>query len=234
LASAPPFRSCFGSALVGLAQFLHRWRESVFQHAETYAFIVDGRITGFASHWMTFGGEEMIVLIMIISVLFPGRPRWSRFLWPAAILIWASIGLGVTRCVFLLGLPLGILFLAWKRRKRYAAVFVLGSFLGTVLAPAPVRKRIVSVVRPHAGIDSNAHRAVCRIVGWQNGEVASLARLRARTDCRSIQPPYSEEYTAPIATRVVRPSTQSLSPICSGAGTTWLDKLPMAYGRNSV
>lgn len=157
-----------GSGLLGTAQFLHRRREALLQHADKYAFIVDGRITGFASHWMTFGGEEMIVLLMLISVLLlSDLPRWRFFLWPAAILIWTSVALGMTRCIFLLGLPLGILYLAWRRRKLYMVAFVLGAAVGIVLAPRAVRERIVSVVKPHYGIDSNAQRAICRIVGWQ-------------------------------------------------------------------
>jgi O-antigen ligase len=34
-------------------------------------------------------------------------------------------------------------------------------------APAALRERIASVLKPHGDLDSNAHRAVCRITGWQ-------------------------------------------------------------------
>jgi O-antigen ligase len=33
--------------------------------------------------------------------------------------------------------------------------------------PAAIRERIISVTKPHGELDSNAHRAVCRIVGWE-------------------------------------------------------------------
>src|SRR5262249_3965829 len=98
-----------GSALMGLAQFLHRRHDALFQNADNYGFYVAGRITGFASHWMTFGGEEMMVLLMLVStLLLSDQPSWRRYLWPAAIVIWVAIALGMTRCIFLLGLPLGI------------------------------------------------------------------------------------------------------------------------------
>src|SRR5579884_1311145 len=41
------------SAFVGFHQFVQRRMQE-----NTYEYILDGRITGFASHWMTFGGEE--------------------------------------------------------------------------------------------------------------------------------------------------------------------------------
>lgn len=157
-----------GSGLVAAAQFLHRRREALLEHADNYAYIVDGRLTGFASHWMTFGGEEMIVLLMIVSILlFSDLPRWKLLLSAVAILIWRSVALGMTRCVFLLGLPLGILYLTGSRRRVFLVVFVLGAAVGIALAPAAVRERIVSVARPHGDIDSNEHRAICRVVGWQ-------------------------------------------------------------------
>jgi len=42
------------SALQGIAQFLQRRHEE-----NSYVYLLDGPITGFASHWMTFWGEEM-------------------------------------------------------------------------------------------------------------------------------------------------------------------------------
>ena len=156
------------SALLGITQFLARRHEALRLNADSYGFYVDGRITGFAGHWMTFGGEEMMVLLMLVSLLlFSGRPTWKPHLWPAAIAIWAAIGLGMTRSIFLFGLPLGIAYLAWRRRTSFVLAFLLCSAIATALAPPAVRERIISVARPHSGIDSNDHRTICRIVGWE-------------------------------------------------------------------
>jgi len=157
-----------GSAMVGVTQFLYRRHEALLQNADYYGFYVDGRITGFSGHWMTFGGEEMIVLLMLFSLLlFSDQPSWKRYLWPAAVLLWFAIALGMTRCVFLLGLPLGIAYLAWRRKPLLLVTFFAGGAIGIALGPAAVRERIVSVVKPHSDIDSNAHRAICRAVGWE-------------------------------------------------------------------
>lgn len=156
------------SGLGGVVQYLRRHHDALVQNADNYGFYVDGRITGFASHWMTFGGEEMLVLLMLVAVLlFSDQPTWKGYLWPAALVVWAAIAIGMTRCVFLLGLPLGILYLAFRRRKVFVLAFLLGAAIAVALAPAAVRERIVSVAKPHSEIDSNTHRAVCRIVGWQ-------------------------------------------------------------------
>ena len=153
----------FLSALRGLVQFLHRRQE-----ANTYEFLVDGRITGFMSHWMTFGGEEMVVLLMLAAlVLFSGRRAVKLAGWPVLCGLCAAVTLGMTRSIFLLGVPAGLTYLLWRRRRIliFAAVAVL--LAAAILAPHVVRERAISAFRPHADLESSSHRAVCRAVGWE-------------------------------------------------------------------
>src|SRR3954469_11620419 len=102
----------FLSALRSGVQYLHRYHLAQEQYAYNYGFFLDGRFTGFASHWMTFGGEQMIVLLMLVSLLLfsppSGRLRWLGF--TGAAVLWASTVLGLTRSIFLLGLPAGCLY----------------------------------------------------------------------------------------------------------------------------
>jgi putative inorganic carbon (HCO3(-)) transporter len=151
------------SAVIGVAQFLRRSHEE-----NTYAFVVDGRITGFAGHWMTFGGEEMIVLLMLASfVLFSGRRLVKVVGWPVLCGLLAVVALGMTRCIFLLGVPAGLSYLFWQRR-RVLVVFAFGALaVGLALAPQVIRERARSALKPEGDLDSNSHRAVCRIVGWE-------------------------------------------------------------------
>jgi putative inorganic carbon (hco3(-)) transporter len=156
------------SAAWGLVQFLERWREALALYSDNYGFFLDGRITGLASHWMTFGGEEMIVALMLAALLFfPPRVRWTRYGWPFLGLLWGSIALGMTRSVFLLGLPAGMIYLLWRR--RWPAVIVIGTLavLGATMISSTIRERVVSAVDPHRGVDSNQQRAVARVVGWE-------------------------------------------------------------------
>lgn len=151
------------SGAVGIIQFVHRCQEE-----NTYAFLLDGRITGFAGHWMTFGGEEMIAILMFGSfVLFSGRRRIQVFGWPVLGGLLAAVTLGMTRSVFLLGVPAGSSYLLWRRRRSLVLVALVVMALGIALAPRAIRERAVSAFKPHGDLDSNAHRAVCRIVGWE-------------------------------------------------------------------
>jgi O-antigen ligase len=125
-------------------------------------------MTGLASHWMTFGGEEMIVALMLASyLLFGGPSRWKPYLWPVLGLLLISITLNMTRCIFLLGLPLGMLYLLWHRGRWFVIALPLAAVMGVTAAPTTVRERAISVFNPDTGLDSNAQRAVTRIVGWE-------------------------------------------------------------------
>jgi O-antigen ligase len=158
----------FLSALRSGFQYLHRYHLAEEQYAYNYGFFLDGRFTGFASHWMTFGGEQMIVLLMLLGLLLfyppPGRLRWLGF--TGAAVLWASIVLGLTRSIFLLGLPAGCLYLLWNWKRPTAFLLPALVMLELVMGPVQVRERVVSAVRPHEELDSNAHRILTRRVGW--------------------------------------------------------------------
>jgi putative inorganic carbon (HCO3(-)) transporter len=156
------------SALLGLSQFLHRRQEALEQHAANYAFFLDNRITGFASHWATFSGEEMIVLLMLASfLLFAARRKEKAVAWPLLLILFVAITLGMTRAVFLLGMPLGLMYLLWCRSRMLVAALPVATGIVFLATPAAIHERIVSVMKPHGDVDSNAHHAVCRIVGWE-------------------------------------------------------------------
>ena len=154
------------SGVVAIGQFLHRWREAVRLHASLYDYVLDGRLTGFASHWMTYGGEQMIAILMLLALLaFSPRSPWKALGWTAAAIIWIGIVLGLTRSIFLAGVPSGAALLAWnyKRWLFWTAPFV---GIGLLLAsPAEIRERVFSVFRPHGDVDSNSRRAIMARTG---------------------------------------------------------------------
>ncbi len=73
------------SAGLAVIQFARRFHDAIQLHASVYDYVLDGRITGFASHWMTYGGEQMIVLLLLLALLLfgPGG-RWKIFGWVSA------------------------------------------------------------------------------------------------------------------------------------------------------
>jgi len=133
----------FASALLGLHQFLARLAEGERLHWNIYEYVLDQRMTGFASHWMTFGGEQMIALLMLTSLLLFGRlGRWRFVGWVAWSVIGVSLVLGMTRSVYLVGFPAGLVWLLWKRRRILACLVPLLFIAGFVAVPGHVRERL--------------------------------------------------------------------------------------------
>ena len=154
------------SAGLALSQFARRFHDAIQLHAVVYEYVLDGRITGFASHWMTYGGEQMIVLLLLLAVLlFAPGGAWKILGWASAAMIWAAIVLGLTRSIFLAAVPAGALVLAWnyKRWLVYPApVVAMAMFLA---APPHIQDRVFSVFRPHGEVDSNSRRTIMARTG---------------------------------------------------------------------
>ncbi|HTF67061.1 MAG TPA: O-antigen ligase family protein [Edaphobacter sp.] len=156
------------SALRGLWQYSTRRHIAVIdQNANTYDFFLDGRLTGFESHWMTFGGVQMMVLLLLVSmVLFSDKRRDKVIAWCCLPVLWVCLVLGLTRSVFLLGVPAGVLFLVWSWRRWAVAAIPIVCLLAFAVAPFQVRDRVISVIQPHGDVDSNSRRTVMRRTGW--------------------------------------------------------------------
>jgi len=156
------------SALASFVQLEHRHRLALIQNANDYGFYLDGRITGFASHWMTFGAEQMIVMLMLLSLLlFSPEQKGKTLALVSLPALWLSIVLGLTRSIFILGVPLGALYLLWNRKRWTVAAIALGLALASVIAPFHVRDRVLSVVEPHKEVDSNLRRLIMIRTGWE-------------------------------------------------------------------
>jgi len=155
------------SAVRSLFQFWEKYQQAAAQHSNFYDFYVGSRITGFMSHWMTFGGEEMIVLLLLAAYLFFSRaPRWKTAGWLCALILVVSMVLGYTRSIFLLGFPIGLLYLLWFSRKWLVAAAPVAGLLVFLVAPASLKERVISAFQPHGETDSNLHRAITRETGF--------------------------------------------------------------------
>jgi O-antigen ligase len=154
------------SAARSFFQFWRIYQQSQEQHISFYEFYVGSRITGFMSHWMTFGGEEMIVLLLLASYLFfSSERRWKRAGWICAVILAASMVLGFTRSIFLLGFPVGLLYLLWFWRKWLVAAVPAVVLIVFFFGPRALRERVTSVFQAHGEVDSNRHRAILRQTG---------------------------------------------------------------------
>ena len=155
------------SAARSLFQFWRVYQQSQELHQSFYETYVGARITGFMSHWMTFGGEEMIVILLLAAFLFFSvERRWKTAGWICAAILVVSMVLGFTRSIFLLGFPAGLLYLLWFWKRWLVAAVPVVTVAALLLGPAALRERVTSVFQP-SEIDSNQHRSVLRETGFE-------------------------------------------------------------------
>lgn len=121
----------------------------------TNAYVAD-RITGFMSHWMTFGGTMMTVFLLGAAyVLFQKPIRWRV---PFALfVIAAAIFLGWTRGVWI-GTFAGMLYLIWSWRKVYVIALPVLAIAAVAVMPQPEKGRVMSIFKGRGNTDSNGHR----------------------------------------------------------------------------
>ena len=151
----------------GLIQYGRKAAEAAELGRSFYEYYMPERITGFMSHWMTFGGQLMLAWLMLAAfLLFGGTPaRRSRWVWLLCFgVMGAGLLLGWTRSIWL-ATGAASLYLAWFWRKWLVAAAPVAAVLGLLVAPAPVRSRAMSIFQPHGTVDSNEHR----IVTWRTG-----------------------------------------------------------------
>jgi putative inorganic carbon (HCO3(-)) transporter len=153
------------SALWSMVQFSIKYQQARELKQGFYGYYTGERITGFMSHWMTLGGEEMTILLLVASLWFfvPSDP-WRKWLLPAAAVILISLLAGYTRSIWL-GTAVAGLYLIWNW-KRWAVLLTPIPIALLLLAnPADIRERVRSAFEPHGDTDSNQFRVVCRRTG---------------------------------------------------------------------
>ncbi len=152
-------------SLRGFVQFGQKVQEAHAAGRGFYDYYVAGRITGFMSHWMTFGGQEMIALLAVTAFLFFACiARKRAWLWLlCALLMAVALLLGFTRGIWLASAAAGV-YLLWFWKRPLALAVPVALLLIALLAPASIRERFTSLLKP-GKTDSNQHR----IVTWRTG-----------------------------------------------------------------
>ena len=154
------------SAAWSLEQFARKYQAAQAAHQNFYTAYVGSRITGFMDHWMTFSGQMMMALLLIVALLlFSGNSRGKNWCIVAGLLVGAGLLAALTRSMWG-GATAGTVYLLWcKRRWLVVALPVIFGVL-LLVNPFDIRERVISIARPHGDVDSNEHRALLRRVGW--------------------------------------------------------------------
>ena len=151
------------SALWSLLQYAKKFSAAQAAGLDfTTAYVAD-RITGFMSHWMTFGGTMMTVFLLGLAYTLFNKPiRWRV---PAALIfIAAALFLGWTRGIWI-GTFAGALYLIWFWRKSFVLALPILAIAAVAVMPQPEKDRVLSIVKPRGNTDSNSHRAALFFTG---------------------------------------------------------------------
>ncbi len=156
------------SALRSLVQFTQKLDEARVRGEDFYQFYVGERITGFLSHWMTFGEVSVLVLLVLLSYLFfsPAPSRRSVVLCclSGAVLL-ASLLVSFTRSIWL-ALAVAGGYLVWQWRKKLLWLAPLLVAVAFAAGPGAFQRRIESMFRPSSDSSINARRIMWR-TGWR-------------------------------------------------------------------
>ena len=144
----------------GLVQFALKRIHAKRTGEDFYVTYVGRRITGFESHWMTFGALQLSVLSLVLAHWFFAKRKFPAWTYAAtASILSAAIVLGWTRSIWLATIP-SVLYLVWFWRPKMIFLFPVVAVLAFLIAPAGTRDRLKSLVQPHGDTDSNRHRVV--------------------------------------------------------------------------
>jgi O-antigen ligase len=147
----------------GLVQFAGKISEARALGMNFAEYYEPERITGFMSHWMTFGGVEMFVLIMLTAYLFFSPSARKRGFWFFLLCfgaLCAALLLGWTRSIWI-ATAVGGLYLIWFWKRWLIALAPVILVVAFLAGPDFVRTRMRSIFQ--------AHDREFRVVTWRTG-----------------------------------------------------------------
>jgi O-antigen ligase len=147
----------------GLVQFSAKVAEARALGRDFYDYYEPERITGFMSHWMTFSGQLMFVVLMLAAFLFwspAARKRLYGFGVLCLLVSGAALVAGYTRNIWIATAGAGVyLVFNWKRR---VVALIPGAAAVLLLAGGDaLRERALSIF--------NVGTNQVRIVMWRTG-----------------------------------------------------------------
>ncbi len=203
------------SGVWGLVQFVQKYEHAKHTGANFYLTYLARRITGFESHWMTYGALELSVLSLLLAQLFFSNRKMPRWVYGSIVVLLLAILLGWTRSIWLATIPAS-LYLLWFWRPKMVALVPLVLLLAFLVSPPATRSRIESIFAPHGDTDSNRFRYV---TFWTGVEMTKahpwfgIGPEQIRRQFDSYVPPFVQR---PAALRLLRTSAQYLYAVRGG------------------
>jgi putative inorganic carbon (hco3(-)) transporter len=147
------------SGIWGLVQFVVKFEHDRLAPEGFYVAYLRRRITGFESHWMTFGALQLSVLSLLLAQCFFSNRKMPAWAYASLAVLSATILLGWTRSIWLAAIP-STLYLVWFWRPRMTLAIPVIAVAAFAFAPRATRDRMMSLIEPRADVDSNRHRVV--------------------------------------------------------------------------
>ena len=138
------------AAFVGLIaawQFARQYRMVRAEHPHhVYAYMINTRITGLMGDWMNFGGQQMLVFILLAAFLLLGL-KAGRPWWAVTAVIAFSIVLNLTRGVWL-GCFFAMVYLLWRWKPKWVLALPVLAVVIYLFAPRMVHERLWLALHP--------------------------------------------------------------------------------------
>jgi len=187
------------SGVWGLVQFVTKYQHAKQTGQDFYLTYLGRRITGFESHWMTFGALQLTVLSILLAQYFFSNRRLPIWAYASTLILSAAIVLGWTRSIWLATIP-AVLYLVWFWRPKMifaVPVVVAAAFLA---APHSTRDRVTSLFQPHGDTDSNRHRVVTFRTGIAMIEAHPLLGIGPEEIARNFNAYVPKDVVRPLPT----------------------------------
>jgi putative inorganic carbon (HCO3(-)) transporter len=131
----------------GIVQFANKVAEASALGKNFNEYYEPERITGFMSHWMTFGGQEMFVLLLLTAYLFWSPSARKRGFWFCLFCfaaLCAALLLGYTRSIWVATGVAG-LYLVWNWKRSLVLLAPVVLLIGFLVAPPTLTVRVRSI-----------------------------------------------------------------------------------------
>lgn len=152
------------SGLWALVQYVMKYEYARQTGQNFYISYVGRRITGFESHWLTFGALQLSVMLLLLAQWFFSNRRMPRWAYISVVILAAAILLTWDRSIWLAAVP-AVFYLVWVWKPKWTLAIPLLIVAAFFIAPSGTRERLMSLVNPHGETDSNRFR----LVVWDTG-----------------------------------------------------------------
>ncbi len=152
------------SGVWSLVQFVTKYRQAAETGQNFYVTYTGHRITGFESHWLTFGALQLAVLLLLLAHCFFSKHRMPPLGYVSIFILATAILLTWDRSIWLAAVP-ATFYLVWCWKPKWTLAIPVLLALAFAVAPSGTRDRMISIFSPHGETDSNRHRKVTFVTG---------------------------------------------------------------------